>query len=86
MDCDAIFKGTKVDGVYSADPHKDPSAKRFDQISFLDVLTKDLKVMDATAVSLARENNIPIVVFSVREKGNFAKVVKGDGKFTVVTN
>jgi uridylate kinase len=86
MDCDAIFKGTKVDGVYSADPHKDPSAKRFDQITFIDVLTKDLKVMDATAVSLARENNIPIVVFSVRETGNFAKVVKGEGKFTVVTN
>lgn len=86
MDCDAIFKGTKVDGVYSADPHKDPSAKRFDSISFIDVLTKDLKVMDATAISLARENNIPIVVFSVREKGNFAKVVKGDGKFTVVNN
>jgi uridylate kinase len=86
MDCDAIFKGTKVDGVYSADPHKDPSAKRFETISFIDVLTKDLKVMDATAISLARENNIPIVVFSVREKGNFAKVVKGDGKFTVVNN
>lgn len=86
MDCDAIFKGTKVDGVYSADPHKDPKAKRFDTISFIDVLTKDLKVMDATAISLARENNIPIVIFSVREKGNFARVVKGDGKFTVVTN
>lgn len=86
MDCDAIFKGTKVDGVYSADPHKDKDAKRFDQITFIDVLTKDLKVMDATAVSLARENNIPIVVFSVREKGNFAKAVKGEGKFTVVTN
>ncbi len=86
MDCDAIFKGTKVDGVYSADPHKDPKAQRFDKINFIDVLTKDLKVMDATAVSLARENNIPIVIFSVREKGNFAKVVKGEGKFTEVTN
>ncbi len=86
MDCDAIFKGTKVDGVYSADPHKDPKAKRFDKITYIDVLTKDLRVMDATAVSLARENNIPIVVFSVREKGNFAKVVKGEGQFTVVTN
>ncbi len=86
MDCDAIFKGTKVDGVYTADPHKDKNAKRFDQITYIDVLTKDLKVMDATAVSLARENNIPIVVFSVRETGNFAKVVKGEGKHTVVTN
>jgi uridylate kinase len=86
MDCDAIFKGTKVDGVYTADPHKDKNAKRFDQITYIDVLTKDLKVMDATAVSLARENNIPIVVFSVREKNNFAKVIKGEGKHTVVTN
>lgn len=86
MDCDAIFKGTKVDGVYTADPHKDKNAKRFDQITYIDVLTKDLKVMDATAVSLARENNIPIVVFSVREKSNFAKVIKGEGKHTVVTN
>lgn len=86
MDCDAIFKGTKVDGVYSADPHKDPKAKRFDKITYIDVLTRDLRVMDATAVSLARENNIPIVIFSVREKSNFAKVIKGEGKFTVVTN
>lgn len=84
MDCDAIFKGTKVDGVYTADPHKDKKAKRFDRISYIDVLTKDLKVMDATAISLARENNIPIVVFSVREKGNFAKVAQGKGQFTVV--
>lgn len=86
MDCDAIFKGTKVDGVYSADPFKDPKAKRFERITFTDVLTKDLRVMDATAISLARENNIPIVVFSVREKGNFAKVVKSEGRFTVVSN
>ncbi|MGQ0526786.1 MAG: UMP kinase [Alphaproteobacteria bacterium] len=86
MDCDAIFKGTKVDGVYSADPHKVPDAERFDEITYIDVLTKDLKVMDATAISLARENNIPIVIFSVREKGNFAKIVKGEGRFTVVKN
>jgi uridylate kinase len=84
MDCNAIFKGTKVDGVYSADPLKEPNAKRYDTISFIDVLTKDLRVMDSTAISLARENNIPIVIFSVREKGNFAKVIKGDGVFTVV--
>ena len=86
MDCDAIFKGTKVDGVYTADPQKDPNAKHFDKISYIDVLTKNLRVMDATAISLARENNIPIVIFSVRKKGNFAAVVKGEGKFTVVSN
>ncbi|MCK5284442.1 MAG: UMP kinase [Alphaproteobacteria bacterium] len=86
MDCDAIFKGTKVDGVYSADPMKDPDAKHFERISYIDVLVKDLKVMDATAISLARENNIPIIVFSVKEKGSFARVVKSEGKFTIVTN
>jgi uridylate kinase len=86
MDCDAIFKGTKVDGVYSDDPHKNPNATRFETISFIDVLTKDLRVMDATAISLARENDIPIVIFSVREPGNFAKVVAGEGRSTVVSN
>ncbi len=86
MDCDAIFKGTKVDGVYTSDPQKNSDAKHFDHITFTDVLTKDLKVMDATAIALARENNIPIVVFSIREKGNFSKVVKSEGKFTIVTN
>lgn len=86
MGCDALFKGTKVDGVYSADPHKDPSATHYDTLSYMDVLTKDLKVMDATAISLARENHIPIVVFSVLEAGNFAKVVRGEGKFTIVTD
>ena len=86
MDCDVIMKGTKVDGVYSADPKKDPDAEHFDRISYIDVLTKDLKVMDATAISLARENNIPIVVFSVMEKGNFAQVAQSKGKYTVVTN
>lgn len=86
MDCDALFKGTKVDGVYSADPVKDPAARHFDKISYLDVLTKDLKVMDATAISLARENNIPVVIFSIREAGNIAKVLCGDGKFTIVSD
>ncbi|MCB1782897.1 MAG: UMP kinase [Alphaproteobacteria bacterium] len=86
MDCDAIFKGSKVDGVYSADPEKDPSAVRFDRISYIDVLTKDLRVMDATAISLARENNIPIIIFSVKEKGNFAQVVQSRGSYTIVTN
>ena len=86
MNCDAIFKGTKVDGVYSADPMKDDTAEHYPHITFMDVLTKDLKVMDATAISLARENNIPIVVFSVKDKGNFAKAVASEGKFTIVTN
>ncbi len=86
MNCDALFKGTKVDGVYTADPHKDKTATRFDRISYMDVLTKDLKVMDATAISLARENNIPIIIFSVREKGNLAQVVQAKGKYTIVTN
>jgi uridylate kinase len=85
MDCDAIFKGTKVDGVYTADPFKDPAAVHFKKITYMDILTKDLKVMDATAISLARENNVPIVIFNIRETGNFAKVVKGEGKFTIVS-
>lgn len=86
MDCDAIFKGTKVDGVYCSDPMKNPDAKHFRSISYMDVLTKDLRVMDATAISLARENDIPIVVFNVKEEGNFAKVVQGDGMFTKVSS
>lgn len=86
MNCDAIFKGTKVDGVYSDDPLKNGDAERYDHITFIEVLTQGLKVMDATAISLARENDIPIVVFSVREKSNFALVAKGQGRFTVVTN
>ncbi len=86
MNCTAMLKGTKVDGVYSADPQKDKTAKRFDKLTYMDVLTKDLKVMDATAISLARENRIPIVVFNVREEGNFAKVIDGTGTFTVVSD
>lgn len=85
MDCDAIFKGTKVDGVYTADPFKDPAATRFDKITYMDILTKDLRVMDTTAISLARENGVPIVIFNIRETGNFAKVLRGEGKYTVVT-
>jgi len=84
MDCDALFKATKVDGVYSADPKKAPEAERFDHISYMDVLTKDLRVMDATAISLARENNVPIVVFSILEDGNFKKVMAGEERCTVV--
>lgn len=86
MNCDALIKGTKVDGIYSADPQKDKDAKRFETLSYMDVLTKDLKVMDATAISLARENNIPIVVFNVRQKGNLAKTLAGTGTCTTVAN
>lgn len=86
MNCSAMLKGTKVDGVYNADPQKDKTAKRFDHLTYMDVLTKDLKVMDATAISLARENHIPIVVFNVRETGNFAKVIDGTGTFTVISD
>lgn len=86
MNCAAILKGTKVDGVYTADPNKDSTAKRFEQISYMDVLTKDLRVMDATAISLARENNIPIMIFNVRQEGNFGKVMRGEGTFTTVSN
>ena len=84
MDCDALFKATKVDGVYTADPKKDPTAERFERVSYMEVLTKDLKVMDATAISLARENEVPIVVFSILEEGNFTKVMAGQAPCTIV--
>jgi uridylate kinase len=83
-ECEALLKATKVDGVYSADPNKDPSAKRYDQLSYLEVLSRDLKVMDAAAISLARENEIPILVFSIHEPGALAQVVKGQGRFTII--
>jgi uridylate kinase len=85
LKCDALFKGTSVDGVYSADPKRDEKAKRYDSISFDDVLAKNLKIMDAAAIALARDNDVPVVVFSIREAGNVAKVLKGQGKFTRVT-
>ncbi len=94
MGCDATdigktihaHKATQVDGVYTADPKKDKKAKRYERLTFHDVLVKDLKVMDASAISLARENNIPIIVFSVHEKGSIASVVCGQGKYTVISN
>jgi uridylate kinase len=79
-----ILKGTKVDGVYSADPKRDPSAQRYDQLSFLEVLTKRLKVMDATAISMCMDHNLPVIVFNVFEEGNLKKVVSGDNLGTVV--
>jgi uridylate kinase len=86
MNCDALFKGTSVDGVYNADPKKVPSATRYDEVSFDQVLVENLKVMDATAVALCRDNDIPIVVFNIRDEGNLAAVLQGDGTSTVVRN
>jgi len=86
MNCDALFKGTSVDGVYDADPKKKADAKRYDAVSFNEVLTRDLKVMDASAIALCRENRIPIVVFNIREHGNLARVLRGEGTSTIVTN
>jgi uridylate kinase len=85
MECEALLKATKVDGVYSADPHKDAGATRYERLSYLDVLSRDLQVMDAAAISLARENRIPILVFSIHNIGGFADVVTGRGRFTIVT-
>ncbi len=86
MGCDALFKGTSVDGVYTADPKKDSGATRYEKLSFRRVLTDDLKVMDAAAVALCRDNNIPIVVFNIRQTGNLAKVIEGAGTATIVQN
>ncbi len=86
MNCDLIAKGTKVNGIYTADPFKDPNAVKYDHLTYMDILTKDLKVMDATAISLARENKVPVMVFSIREKGNFAKVMSGAGEYTIVSD
>jgi uridylate kinase len=84
MECEALLKGTKVDGVYSADPLKVPTAKKFDTLSYMDVLSNDLGVMDAAAISLARENNIPVIVFSIKKPGSFAELMQGRGEFTIV--
>ncbi len=84
MGCKALLKATKVDGVYDADPETHPNAKRFDELTYLDVLSKDLKVMDAPAISLARENGIPILIFSIHKTGAFAEVVNGRGRFTII--
>ena len=84
MKCDALLKGTSVDGVYDDDPKKNSNAKRFDTVSYDRVLADNLKVMDASAVALCRDNGIPIVVFSIREKGNLARVLAGEGVQTIV--
>jgi uridylate kinase len=84
MGCDAIFKGTQVDGVYSADPKKNKNAERYDSLSYSKVLKNDLKVMDAAAISLAKENSIPIIVFSIHKAGEFSRVLCGEGRFTII--
>ena len=86
MQCDALFKGTSVDGVYDADPKKVAGAKRYDRIGYDRVLADDLKIMDAAAVALCRDNHIPIVIFNIREPGNLAQVLAGDGIATMVAN
>jgi uridylate kinase len=84
MGCDALLKGTQVDGVYNADPRKVQGAERFDNLTYMDVLTRDLRVMDAAAISLARENGLPIVVFNIHAPGAFAQVMRGEGQFTTI--
>lgn len=84
MDCDAVAKATQVDGVYTADPKKDPSAHRYDRLTYSEVLAKDLKVMDGAAIALARDNQLPVLVFSIEEQGNLLKVLRGQAKATVI--
>jgi uridylate kinase len=84
MGCDALFKGTSVDGVYTADPKKDATAIRYGSVSYQEVLARDLRFMDASAISLMRDNHIPIVVFSIRERGNLMRVLSGQGVHTII--
>jgi uridylate kinase len=85
MDCEALLKGTQVDGVYSDDPKTAKNAERFDRLSYRDVLTRDLRIMDASAIALARDNKVPILVFSLHNPGTFAKIVIGDGTCTIIS-
>ncbi len=82
--CDVLLKGTQVDGVYSADPKKNDDARRFESLTYQEVLSANLKVMDTSAVALARENKLPIVVFSIHHAGGFAQVANGGGRFTTI--
>jgi len=84
MKCDALLKGTNVDGIYTADPKKVPDATRYDNLTYLEVLARDLRVMDAAAISLARESNIPVLVFSIQKHGEFAELMHGRGKCTTL--
>jgi uridylate kinase len=84
MGCAAVAKATQVDGVYSTDPKKDPNAQRYDQLSYSEVLARDLKVMDGAAIALARDNRLPVIVFSIEESGNLLKVLRGAARATVI--
>jgi len=84
IEADVIIKGTRVDGVYDADPEKNPSAIRFEEITYLDVLRKDLKIMDMTAITLCRENKLPILVFNMNTPGNFRRLILGESVGTKV--
>lgn len=85
ISADVLLKGTRVDGVYSADPEKDPKAKRFDEISFSEVISKRLKVMDSTAFTMCRDNNMPIIVFDMNTRGNLRKIVNGEKNGTLIS-
>ena len=85
MQCDALLKGTQVDGVYDSDPKKNPDAKRYDKLTYQKVLADDLRVMDASAVTLMRDNSIPIIVFSIHEKSGFDAVLRGKGDCTTIS-
>jgi len=85
MGCDAILKATQVDGVYDADPTKNPKARRYDALSYDDVLRQDLRIMDGAAIALARDNRIPIIVFSIKGQGGLAAVLRGKGSSTTIS-
>ncbi|MFZ9470156.1 MAG: UMP kinase [Rickettsiales bacterium] len=84
MNCDVILKGTQVDGVYSADPKLDPSATRYENLRYIDLIKQDLRVMDQTAITLAKDNKLPIIVFSIKEENALQQVLLGNGKFTLI--
>jgi len=84
MECDAVAKATQVDGVYSADPKKDPTATRYDRLTYAEVLARNLQVMDGAAIALARDNRLPVIVFSIEESGNLLKVLRGAARATVI--
>jgi uridylate kinase len=84
MGCDAVAKATQVDGVYSADPKKDPTAQRFERLDYSEVLTRNLKVMDGAAIALARDNHLPVIVFSIDEPGNVIKLLRGTARATII--
>ena len=84
LNCVALYKGTSVDGIYDADPKLVPTAQRYDRVSYDEVLNKNLKVMDASALAICRDNAVPIIVFNIREQGNLARVLSGNGVSTIV--